>query len=233
VDERYLEKRRRVEELFTKRRPLQAPPDVSISPGGRYRLEVSSYGDDPKHWACTRGIVTRLSDGKVLGDIKRNYSHFWHCWVEHPNGKEYLLCGEDYQGYSLLNLTDEAYHVYFPEEGYKGAGFCWVRVYPSPDQLMLAVDGCYWACPYDLVFYDFRTPDKLPYRELGRVEDQSECEGWLGNETFALKRGFDTRASDGKRFEELTDAEQDELLGNPRLRGYETERAGITRPSVA
>ena len=27
--------------------------------------------------------------------MKRNIGHFWHTWVEHPNGNEYLLFGEE------------------------------------------------------------------------------------------------------------------------------------------
>jgi hypothetical protein len=74
--------------------------------------------------------------------VKRNFGHFWHSWIEHADGNEYLLCGEDYQGYSVINLTAGRCTAYFPEEGYKGRGFCWTAAFPSPDRRVLAVDGC-------------------------------------------------------------------------------------------
>lgn len=35
---------------------------------------------------------------------------------------------------------------------------------------LIVVDGCYWAGPYELVFYDFSNPMGIPYKELFRVE---------------------------------------------------------------
>lgn len=38
---------------------------------------------------------------------------------------------------------------------------------------LIVIDGCYWACPYELVFYDFSNPMNMPYNELFRVEVDS------------------------------------------------------------
>src|SRR5262249_37605987 len=140
----------------------------------------------PNTWNVSRGIVVRTHDGQAIADVKRNYGSFWYGWVHHPNGDDYLLCGEDYQGYSVINLTTGKSNVYFPDTGCGGSGFCWTAVYPSPDCLMLAVEGCYWACPYEVVFYDFRHPERLPLPELGRIDNLDTCQGWSDNETFVL-----------------------------------------------
>lgn len=64
-------------------------------------------------------------------DIKRNYSYFWHAWCEQSNGNEYLLYGEDYQGQSVINVTQETIQHYFPKKAYNDYSFCWTDVYSS------------------------------------------------------------------------------------------------------
>lgn len=232
MDPKYREMRANVERIFAGATP-SGDAQTIVSPNGEFRLDISEYATGPKTWAYSRGIVSRSSDGLIIADIKRNLSHFWHCWIHHPNGKQYLLCGEDYQGYSVVNLTDEIVHVYFPPEGHKGHGFCWTDAYPSPDGLALAVEGCYWAYPYDIVFFDFRNPDQLPFQELGRIGSLEVCEGWQDNATFVMTREVQYRVSDGKAYETLSEAEQAELDANGTLSAHRTERVRVPRPPVA
>ena len=130
------------------------------------------------------------------------------------------MCGEDYQGYSVVNLTDGAYRVYFPERGFDGWGFCWVNVFPSPDGQVIAVDGCFWACSYELVFYDFRQPDAPPFSELERVDDIAEAIGWTDENTFEFQRELEVRRSDGVPYDELTTEEQEILDNDSTLTDY-------------
>ncbi len=225
MDERYLENRKAMEPFFVPESKIADSGKTVISPSGRYELEVYRYATGPGTWDYSRGIVKRLSDNKVIADVRRNYGHFWHAWVEHPNGNEYLLCGEDYQGYSVVNLTEETYNVFFPESGYKGFGFCWVNVYPSPDGLVLAVDGCYWACPYEVVFFDFSNPAVLPLPEIERCNGVTDpVIGWVDNDTFAFSVYYDIRKSDGARYDDLSEEEQNALDADPSQMGDATER---------
>jgi hypothetical protein len=173
-------------------------------------LEISRFSTGPKTGSYSHGVVRNLSDGRIIADIKRNYSNFWYAWVQHTNGDQYLLCGEDYQGYSVVNLTREKYAVFFPDDGYKGFGFCWAAVYPSPDGLVLAVDGCYWACPYEVVFFDFSDPENLPLPEIDRCGGITDpVIGWMDNDKFVFTVAYEIRKSDGKKYKELSDEEQD------------------------
>jgi hypothetical protein len=216
MDERYLEKRKAIEHFFVPENKIIDSGNVIVSPSGNFELEIYRYSTGPKSWAYSRGKVKRLSDNKVIADVKRNYGSFWHTWVNHPNGCEYLLCGEDYQGYSIVNLSQETYDVFFPKNGYKGFGFCWTVVYPSPDGLVLAVDGCYWACPYEIVFYDFSNPKNLPLPEIDRCESVTDpVIGWIDNETFVFTVSYDARKSDGRKYTELSDEEQELLDEDP------------------
>lgn len=211
MDQAYLQRRREIESQFKWYRRNRQESEESTSPSGNFRLTIDPYSSGEDSWAYTRGRVRRAGDGKVIADVKRNFGHFWYSWVRHSNGNEYLLCGEDYQGQTVVNLTEGNTITYFPEAGYEGTGFCWVAAFPSPDSTILAVEGCYWACPYEAVFFDFTKPEALPYKELLRAGSDMECEGWLDNDRFKLAREVRVRKADGRPYDELSEAEQDEL----------------------
>jgi len=231
MDERYSERRKQIEQFFVPENIKRDSGVVDISPSGKFRIEIHRYATLPNRWDYSRGLVTDTSSGNLVADIKRNHGHFWHTGVQHPNGNEYLLCGEDYQGYSTLNLTTGKYQLYFPEAGYKGFGFCWVQVHPSPDGLVLAVDGCYWACPYELVIFDIHNPENLPYPELARFEELHSCDGWVDNETISLSREVAIRKSDGVPYEVLSEAEQEILDNDASLLDYRIETILYQRPA--
>jgi len=216
--------------MFSMATESSDPESIHLSPTGRFQLSISFYDTEKYAVWYSRGLAIRVSDGKVLSDVKRNYDHFWHAWVVHPNGSEYLLCGEDYQGYSAINLTDSVCQVFFPEDGYEGNGFCWTAAYPSPNGQVLAVDGCYWGGPYELVFFDFREPDSLPYCELARIDNLSNCEGWLDEHTFALTRHVALRKSDSKPYDTLSDEEKRPLNFDNSLIENREERILFTLP---
>lgn len=182
---RYEEWRRPVDDFFARATGPEGPPAAHLSPSGAFSLEVSAYASGPDTWNYSRGVVRRTSDHAVVADIKRNFDWLWHAWVPHRNGHEYLLCGEEYQGYNVIELESGRNRTHFPDEAFDGAGFCWMEVQPSPDGLTLAVTGCYWASPSELVFLDFADPASLPLKELARIGDLRETVGWVDDNTFA------------------------------------------------
>jgi hypothetical protein len=214
MDPRYERLRLEVEQYFTPEHRADEPSDIRRSPSGAYELEVTPYHTKPGAWDYSRGVVRRSRDRTVVADIKRNYGSFWHAWVQ-QSGNEYLLCGEDYQGYSVINLTSGTHHRHFPEEAYAGGGFCWVAAYPSPDGRTLAVDGCFWACPYELVIYDLAEPERIPLPELHRIGDLYACKGWGADGDFVFERHYEVRASDGVRIDALPIEEINALLRQP------------------
>jgi hypothetical protein len=231
----YQEKRRQVEAYFVEEHRLPDPPPIALSPSSRYRLEVSYYSTGPGTWNYSRGIVTRIEDGSILADVKRNYSAFPYTWIDHPSGNEYLLCGEDYQGYTVVDLTHGTTSTYVPPEAQQGVGFCWAVVYPSPDGRTLAVDGCYWAAPYELKFYDFAHPSVLPLPELGgsgTSDYDAVAVGWEDSETFVMKCTYVTRKSDGARYDQLPAEEQNILDHDLTLTEALTETVRWQRPPI-
>lgn len=232
MEKDYSGRRRHIESQFKWHRRDRQKTRQSVSPSGNFELTIDTYSTGKTTWPYTRGIVRRARGGKVVADVKRNFSHFWHSWVQHANGNEYLLCGEDYQGQTIINLTTGDTQSYFPESGYGGGGFCWTAAYSSPDSTIVAVDGCYWACPYEIVFFDFANPEVLPYREYLRVGDIVDCAGWLDNDRFKLTREIQVRKSDGRPYEELSEPEQDELDEHDELGEYIKKEVIVTREEI-
>lgn len=147
------------------------------SPLGKYKLVTNLYKSQEGWNNISLGEVFLTDNEKKLFEVKRNYPMFPYCFIEnHPNGHDYLVCGEDYQGQTILEL-DTGKRVDYLPEGYKdGVGFCWADIRVSKEKDVLAVEGCYWACPYEEWFIDFSEPLKLPYLVLSRfpsIEDNA------------------------------------------------------------
>ena len=164
LPEWYLEKRGGLEAIFAG--PAIPPRDAkglsSTSPTGRYVLEVTAIGTGPQTWDFGRGCVLRAADRRIVADIKRNYGEFPFAWVS-QEGKEYLVCGEDYQGHTVVDLEAALAYVFVHEGAERGSGFCWRTIRPSPNGKRLLVEGCYWASDFEWRVYDFTHPVTGPF----------------------------------------------------------------------
>lgn len=130
------------------------------SPSGTYRLDVSDR-DNPGGWRYCRGQVWRQDH--CIAVVDRNIGGFPFLFVEsHPNGHDYLICGEDYQGQTVIELDTGRRIDELPPEAEDGMGFCWAEARYLPELEALLVLGCYWACPYEYRLYDFRDPMTPP-----------------------------------------------------------------------
>lgn len=133
------------------------PSEMLTSPSGRYQLAVTLHSTSPGSWSYAKGKVLR--DGLLLTEVCRNYSSFPFTWVEgHPNGHDYLICGADYQGQTVIELDTGKRRDHMPEEAKQGHGFCWAESRFDKTTSMLVACGCVWACPYEFRFYDFTDP---------------------------------------------------------------------------
>ncbi|WP_143758998.1 hypothetical protein [Paenibacillus odorifer] len=164
--------------------------EIFYSPSGKFKLEIHHYNHVVGiiRYNYTKGIITD-SEHKTIDIIYRNFGTFLFSWLE-INGIEYLLGGLDYQGYSIVNLSNKQTKHYVPEEAYKGHGFCWGEIIYFQQKKLIVIDGCYWACPYELVFYDFSNPMNMPYNELFRVEVDS-ITNWDNWKDYCMVRYLD------------------------------------------
>jgi len=81
--------------------------------------------------------------------------------IIHQDGKKYLVFNKDMYGYCVLDLATKEVFDYFPAESFpEGETFIWCVLHYNPLNNIMAVEGCYWACPYSIVLVDFSHPMK-------------------------------------------------------------------------
>ena len=82
----------------------------------------------------------------------------------HANGNHYLVFREDLYGYSVLEVETGRTMHYIPEKSWPLDGrqgeetFIWTNVAYDAATNLLAVSGCYWACPNGTLLLDFADP---------------------------------------------------------------------------
>lgn len=156
--------------------------DKIESPRGKYSIKIDSIETKPGCWNYTKATVFSKA-GYVVTEVHRNYSSFPYLFVEdHPNGHDYLVCGEDYQGQTVIELDTGLSRPFLPEEAKNGHGFCWIEYTYNEKSQLLLVDGCVWACPYEFRVYEFSDPMNRgwPRVKLYRTGEKGEEE-----ETYA------------------------------------------------
>lgn len=158
------------------------------SPTRKYRLIVGSYSTKQGCWNYSQGTV--YEGDRLITTIQRNYGAFPWCFVEdHPDGHDYLFCGEDYQGQTVIQLDTGKRKDHLKKGLYsKGWCFCWASILaPSPSKTRLAVEGCHWACPYDVRIFDISNPlESLPCVWINC--DYEQFEEWLSEDRVLLSR---------------------------------------------
>lgn len=129
-----------------------------ISPSGKYKLIVENIPAKPKCWDYTCGKVYNESQELII-EVNRNYSSFPFLFIEnHLNKYDYLICGSDYQGQTIIELDSKKRIDYLSPEANQGHGFCWAEYKFDEKTQILIVCGCIWAGPYEYRFYDFSDP---------------------------------------------------------------------------
>ena len=149
------EVRAEIEKFFNPALIIPSEHESDESPSRNYSLEVDVYAvDDPlRNWCITVAVITDRRTGAIVAQVKRNDDSFLHCWIER-NDIEYLVCSEDLEGQTVIDLTHRQVAGYCSSDD----PFIWLEFHPSPSKSKLAVFGCYWACPYVIAVYDFSEP---------------------------------------------------------------------------
>lgn len=84
--------------------------------------------------------------------------------IRHSNGKEYFLFKEDLYGLSVLDIEDQKTYHYIPA-GYQhdrsypcGESFIITDIHYDTTTDLIALGGCFWAGPGDVMVGDFSDP---------------------------------------------------------------------------
>jgi hypothetical protein len=100
-------------------------------------------------------------------DFVRDGPHFPYAWVKkHPKRRKYLVCGEDRQSISVVDLNSWKLHTWLDEtDDFKPKKF-----FPSPDGKIIAVLGSTLGELDSIRFYDFSDPIRFPWKLYSTFE---------------------------------------------------------------
>ena len=153
---------------------LKGDEEHSLSIG--YSVCVTMYAGKVGEWNLQGGECRLVnSNGEYILEWRsiNTYGNFYSV-ITHGNGKEYLIFTQDLYGYSVFDFSSRQVMHFFPESSLNGEEtFIWTSVKYSPETSVLAVSGCYWACPYSTQLFTFENP----MSEHQKYLDLRECFG--------------------------------------------------------
>jgi hypothetical protein len=165
-------------------KPVAGAPTVEVSPCGRYRLETKDFtGDDGG--VVVVATVWRTEDAHELATVLNNDGRCFYGWAQQGD-KSFLFFPEDLEGQTVIDLSTGEVAGFMSRDN----PFIWTEFHTSPDQQLLAVVGCYWACPYQVTVYDFRSPLALPLPTISEFqlpENDAQFVEWVGNEACKIQ----------------------------------------------
>ena len=127
---------------------------INNSPSGLYKIVIDTYKTGPKTWDYSVGRVYKTSEAEPIYTIERNYGAFPFCWIEDYDGEDYLLASCKYMGFSIYKISEKA-PIITHEMQFCPAAYTTNEGYRNPeDPLLVLVEGCYWAHPYELYIYN-------------------------------------------------------------------------------
>ncbi len=167
----YVEYRKQFDYIFVDKYKNDDDEVKSLS-DGKHTL-VTSYYNDESHEVLQYNVSTSKtrvldSSGATVAEVRNiSYSVDFFSEVEHSNGKRYLLFSIDLYGYSIMDLSNYKVYHYIPEESFKSnETFIWTDVRYCSKNNILAVEGCFWACPSSVEFYEFAKPEEFPLKRI-------------------------------------------------------------------
>ena len=184
--EEYRQRMKKMEERVFSRIVFDEPDRTKTLEEG-YSVKHYYYADEehrlPGHAALDGEICRLYKNDELVFEWKNTDGNSRVAdIIHHSNGNKYLIFDEDLYGYSVLNLADLQCMHYIPAESYGKypeefrETFLWCKCFYNRETDLLAVEGCYWACPYDVIVLDFRDP--MTAVEAGQWSDAYlECSG--------------------------------------------------------
>lgn len=196
----YTKKRAMIRDAFRIGTPKQHLSKTIDSPTGKYSIETTPFKISKNGWDYCEGRFYNNLDDEYITSVYRNYGSFPYCWLEgHPEG-DFVICGEDYQGMTLVDLMSGRSTAFITEDAHKGGGFCASSFDVSPEMDRIAVEGCYWGDMYQLMILEIpqKAPLQFPWKvsyldyiiipdERNNIPENSTVIGWDDNDTIIVE----------------------------------------------
>ncbi len=166
--EKYKERMKMLDESIFSRIMFDEPEREKELESG-YLVRYYYYADEENckpGYAPVDGEICRLfKDDNLIFEWKNTDGHSrMASIIHHADGYTYFVFDEDLYGYSVMNLDSLQCMHFIPAESYGTypdefkETFIWCDCFYNPENNLLAVDGCFWACPGDVIVLDFKDP---------------------------------------------------------------------------
>ena len=196
---------------------------AAVSESGKYRIEIYEYSTGKGTWSYSEATLYSTTTNKIIQTVRRNYPAFPYIFIEnHLDGHDYLVCGESYQGATVVQL-DTGEKI----SGSSG-GWCWADYTASPIKTRLTVEGCYWGGPYHVRIFDFSDPMTLPF-DVEYDTDALEFDTfkWIDDHTIEYEIEREWIESLNKYEDDLTIEEDKEFYSRENWEQQLTDRKEV------
>ena len=225
----YSQHRKKIMDHFKIAKPLSNRVKKYQSPSGKYTVVVTPvefrFRNKKTKYIYTIGTV--YQDGKMIFNVHRNAPDFPYLFVEdHEDGFDYLLCAEDNQARTVVQLNTSKARSFISEKSQRGIEFCWQKLHTSENAKVIAVEGYVKHKPKDKLeyreirFYKFSDIMDLPWKEIGeRINfPYEEFISWENDSHYTLAIHEEVRYTDNMKVNDLTQAERKNSLLKDEIR---------------
>jgi|GEM_PF-1439515 len=178
-------KRANIKLYFDETAKIVGTDEYALSEYGIYYYETQQYRqtDQNRSWVVTKIQIGYLEKDGYFFEYLTDNEDTCSLWI-YENKKHYLLLPEFQRGQSVFDVEEQMLYSFYSKDD----PFIWTSIFISPDKTKLAVTGCYWACPFEIVVYDCMNLIKLPYSCIYRqpLDNNFEIKEWADNETMVL-----------------------------------------------
>ncbi|MFC6096330.1 hypothetical protein ACFPVY_06685 [Flavobacterium qiangtangense] len=178
-------KRADIKKYFDETAKIVGTDEFGLSEFGIYYFETQQYlqTDPNRNWRVTKVQIGNIEKDVPFFEYLTDNEDTCSLWV-YKDKKDYLLLPEFQGGQSIFDVEARKLHSFYSED----APFIWTSIFLSPDKTKLAVTGCYWACPSEIVIYDCTNLTELPYPCIYRklLDNNFEIKEWEDDETVVL-----------------------------------------------
>jgi hypothetical protein len=155
-----------------------------VSPCGQFEMAYLVCQTQAIPWP-EAGVceITRLADNQIVARLFRDHhTPPQYVWLSRNPGPILIWASTYCYGYEVVDFgRHELHHI----EENPGEDFIWTGVSLSPDQQLLAIEGCYWACPYQIRILDVRECSRgLAFPEVGLFQQMPGTLQWTSNLTL-------------------------------------------------
>jgi hypothetical protein len=178
-------KRADIRQYFDETAKIVGTDEFSLSEYGIYYFETQQYRqtDPNRNWIVTKIQIGHIEKDGYLFEYLTDNDNSCSAWI-YKDKKDYLLLPEFQGGQSIFDVAEQRLYSFYSEDD----PFIWTNIYISPDKTKLAVTGCYWACPFEIVIYDCTNLTELPYPRIHRqpLSNNFQIKEWADNKTIIL-----------------------------------------------